>query len=370
MKIIIHLVHALHGGVANVAYNLIRYQCNQNNKVVLVYSDSSITSIDSFISQLNCSIDTIKVKANKFPGAYMLFGLQINKVYKKYRMKYPETDIIVHAHNVQTIGLLSRLKYISLVCTIHGISNSVNKSIRKKISNLIYRLILNKLSYLDKSIIAVSKSTAEYYNKYLSSGKIKYILNGTIISKMNKKCENKNFIIGHVGDISYQKGWYTTFQGYLKIPKIYHESIKFHFAGRPIDFSEEQIEKLIIDNSLCSSLRYNGIVPNARDNFIPKIDVLILASKSEGLPMVLIEAMSYGIPVLATDVGGICEILIDGYNGFVIRDSNDICKRILELYNDTTLYNKISKNALDTYKNKFTAEIMYQNYEVEYSKLI
>ena len=51
------------------------------------------------------------------------------------------------------------------------------------------------------------------------------------------------------------------------------------------------------------------------------VDLLVNVSTTEGLPVSMMEAMSFSIPVLATDVGGVGEIVKDGYNGFLIDES-------------------------------------------------
>ena len=55
-----------------------------------------------------------------------------------------------------------------------------------------------------------------------------------------------------------------------------------------------------------------GFVANPREMVLPKVDALVLMSEQEGLPMAIIEALSMGVPVIATAVGGVPEAVIDG----------------------------------------------------------
>ena len=103
-------------------------------------------------------------------------------------------------------------------------------------------------------------------------------------------------------------------------------------AGNEGDFTFDYIQKIAEEHGIKDQVHCLGYVGNAKDIFIPKLDILVLASRNEGFGLVQAEAMGYGIPVLGRDVGGICEILKDGYNGFVISTSKDLAEKIQLLY--------------------------------------
>jgi glycosyltransferase involved in cell wall biosynthesis len=102
-----------------------------------------------------------------------------------------------------------------------------------------------------------------------------------------------------------------------------------------------------------------------------KVDVLINVSASEGIPVTIMEAMSFGIPVIALKVGGIPEIVKDGYNGFLANESateRDIAILIenFRKLNQAEI-DQLRQNAYQTWKNKFNAE---ENYISFVQKLI
>ncbi|MFR5747963.1 MAG: glycosyltransferase, partial [Thomasclavelia spiroformis] len=74
--------------------------------------------------------------------------------------------------------------------------------------------------------------------------------------------------------------------------------------------------------------------------------------------------------VLGRNTGGICEVLNDGYNGFVINDEKDLCDKIIMLYENKKVYSYLSKNALITYQEKFTSKIIMEKYSQIYSEMI
>jgi glycosyltransferase involved in cell wall biosynthesis len=112
-------------------------------------------------------------------------------------------------------------------------------------------------------------------------------------------------------------------------------------------------------------LTIKGGIPNAR---IPKLlqnaELFVMTSKYEGLPHVLLEAMSCGVPVVGTDVRGINDIIKNNYNGLLCKESpKDIAKAIKHLLNNNELYKKLSKNALKTVKGYSFDKIMEKIYK-------
>lgn len=77
----------------------------------------------------------------------------------------------------------------------------------------------------------------------------------------------------------------------------------------------EELERLIADLDLADRVRLRGIRPSAE--FLQGIDVFVMSSKREGVPVALLEAMAHGMPVVATGVGGIPEVLRDGMDGLL-----------------------------------------------------
>jgi len=93
-------------------------------------------------------------------------------------------------------------------------------------------------------------------------------------------------------------------------------------------------------------------------------DFHINLSESEGVPVSIMESFSFGIPVIATNVGGISEIVIDGYNGFLI-DPNSTSSDVSQIINKFYALNlneikKLRNNAFLTWKKKFNADNNYK----------
>lgn len=108
--------------------------------------------------------------------------------------------------------------------------------------------------------------------------------------------------------------------------------------------------------------------------FYMKCDVFVLPSvvdrwnDTEGLGVVLLEAMSFGKPVIGTSVGGITDIIINGENGLLVEQKNayQIADAISEILTNDKLRNYLSNNGINTVKNLFSWESIIENVEKLY----
>ena len=93
-------------------------------------------------------------------------------------------------------------------------------------------------------------------------------------------------------------------------------------------------------------------------------DVFVLPSKREGFPMCLLEAMSSGLPCVATDVGAISKI-INNESGFVVEpaNSNDLADAMIDLYRNQERLNKMGKCARNTVVENFNINKILQMYK-------
>ena len=99
-------------------------------------------------------------------------------------------------------------------------------------------------------------------------------------------------------------------------------------------------------------------------------DVFVLPSNYEGLPMSIIEALAFGRPVVASDVGGISELL-DGRNGFAVEnDAGVMAAKIRYILDAPERYNAMAQCARQTYLEKFTVVQMVEGYDSIYREII
>lgn len=113
------------------------------------------------------------------------------------------------------------------------------------------------------------------------------------------------------------------------------------------------LENLVKKLNLNKYVTFIGIVPNETvPGYMVAADVFVLPSLSEGFPTVTLEAMASGIPIVATTVGGVPEIIKDGENGFSVepRNSEEIAEKVLLLLNKDELRKIISEKNTEEVK--------------------
>jgi glycosyltransferase involved in cell wall biosynthesis len=117
-----------------------------------------------------------------------------------------------------------------------------------------------------------------------------------------------------------------------------------------------------------------SILPTTPDiaKFYRALDLFILPSHSEGLPLTLLEALAAGLPAVASEVGGIPEIITDGVNGRLVTgtDTADIAERVIELLLDGERASAMGEAGRETVRRRFTAARMVEGIERVYGEAL
>jgi len=119
---------------------------------------------------------------------------------------------------------------------------------------------------------------------------------------------------------------------------------------------QQQIEELIGKYNLTEHVHLLGkIHPDQIKDYLLKSSVFVLPSLSEGIPVAVMEAMAMELPVIATDITGLPEIIENGINGYLVppKDPQALANKIMELYNDPKKRIALGKAAHQTIVEKF-----------------
>jgi len=171
--------------------------------------------------------------------------------------------------------------------------------------------------------------------------------------------QSKNVRIGILANVLEKKGYLDL----IKISKqLTHLGIQhiIKYAGR--DEMNGGFEKKVLSNGLSNTFHRLGYI-NEKDLFFEDIDIFILPSYMEGFPTSILEALSFGKPVIATNIGGIPEILSNEENGFICNpgDINAFVNAIQQLMIENT-YKSIVDNGFLSLK-KFEKSVILKQWE-------
>lgn len=116
---------------------------------------------------------------------------------------------------------------------------------------------------------------------------------------------------------------------------------------------------------------YGWIKDDDKIKLYKSVDILLLPSYNEGLPYVIIEALAAGLPVVATTVGGIPEVIEDGVNGFLIepRDYQALARRISVLARNKSMRHQMSKNNVEKALKNYSLEVVISKIESVYKEV-
>jgi glycosyltransferase involved in cell wall biosynthesis len=173
----------------------------------------------------------------------------------------------------------------------------------------------------------------------------------------------KGLVVGVVGRITPQKGQHVVLEAASELTRR-GRNVSIVFVGAPDPHNPEDNSYLSFLKSFVKGSGLEGQISWAGyqedpNPFYAGCDVIVIPSTvSEGLPMVALEAMQLGIPVIGSSVGGILEIVREGVNGFLFPPKNaaalaDCVQRVLD---DSELLGQLKAEALATLDGRFSIE--------------
>lgn len=171
----------------------------------------------------------------------------------------------------------------------------------------------------------------------------------------------------HIGNFSPEKNHRFLLEICAEIKKT-EPGLKLVLVGTGILF--EEVKSNIVEMNLQKTVFLAGFRKNIPE-LLAAADCFLLASKVEGVPGVILEAAAQRKPSIATNVGGVKEVLKDGETGFIIDnfDQKEYSKKLIALMNNEKLRNELGDNAYKLVLNEFNPEKNAQRFENLYSRL-
>jgi glycosyltransferase involved in cell wall biosynthesis len=300
--------------------------------------------------------------ATKLDKVENLTIIKINKPYI-FNISKIKNSSIIHAHETKGAqfayfaNLIYKIPYI----------------ITRRVDNPIKNNFFNKAIYENSTYtIALSnaiKSTLTNISqnidiKIIPSAYSKLTIDKTQSNNIKQRFEDK-FILGNIGELdNAHKGQYYLIEAMKKL-QLTHPNIHLILLGKGCDEQNYKEQSKDLTN-----ITFEGFVSNVGD-YIQCFDIFVFPSLHEGLGSILFDIMQSNIPIIATNTGGIPDIITNDKNGILvpIKNSDAIYNAIIKLYNDKGLREKLANEALKDIDN-YSFETMTNKYETIYKEII
>tara|TARA_B100001123_G_scaffold367775_1_gene428302 strand:+ start:2377 stop:3534 length:1158 start_codon:yes stop_codon:yes gene_type:complete len=279
---------------------------------------------------------------------------------------------LVHAHGAMSSILISyRFPNTPLVCTVHDAgpwlghySAFIERIIRKLEFKWIELWAIKRAHFCTVVFKAMKNHLEQKFG--VDRTRIKVITPGVNIENfipVDQKLKTLEFIF--VGRLVRRKGTDTLLKIIERLP-----SLKLSIVGEGPD--REWLENSINSLQISKRINFIGHVPNNElPQLLSKALALVSPAHSEGLPLTILEAMSSGIPVVATNVGGIGDVVIDGRTGFLRSDSDieGILGALESLKENPAKASEMGKNGRALMEEQYTWEYICKQFEQIYYEL-
>jgi len=362
------IIHSLNpGGLENGIINLV----NNMDDFKFENTICCLTQGGDFEKRLNKNIKVSKMF--KKPGNDYQLYIKLIKYLKEIK------PTIVHTRNWAGMDGIIAAKMARVPIIIHGehgfeITDLISQNKKRK---FIRKLVLSTI--VDK-IVTVSKNLK---NRLINEIKIKpekiiHIPNGVDTNKFNiykkeftrKKFgfKKEDFIIGIVARLDPIKNHKILISAFKEIVKNYPQTKLIIVGDGPLrEELKEKSYQLGINNKVIFMGERND-VPEILKTF----DVFVLPSLNEGMSNTILEAMATGIPVIASNVGGNPELVIDGETGFLFptNDVESLVQKIKTYILYPELKQKHGYNARKRVEEEFSLDQMVRRYEELYLELV
>ena len=357
--LIVQIINSLSiGGAENIAKNIALNLPAKIKSQFIIFEKKIDPSTRKEFARKNIRIN--QVLSSSFLG----------KQIATYRILRKIKPQLVHTHlgGLSYSFLPARLLGIPVVHTIH--SPIEGKNITKL-------RCFHRFAYRFGAIpVAVSSETNKAAREIFKLQKIITIFNGveinnfdTNLDKIKERKEQKlpvdKIILINVGNLKPIKNQKLIIDA---VSRINNDKLFLLILGRG------EAEHELIAYAKDQGVKNFKIVKNCTNvaKFLLASDIFVLSSKSEGLPLSLLEAMAAKIPIISTNVGEMKKILVDHENAIVVKSNNveELTSAISELMANKKLQRRISLRAKKLAKNKFSLKNMVKLYCNLYLKLI
>lgn len=360
-------------GIGFYVYNLSKNLIKNGHEVILI-------TRGSFNKTQREIIEGIEVIKAPFIPIYPIYihvhGIFVNKVFKSL-----ESEIdLVHVHTPLPPLIKSS---VPIITTVHTPMLTDNQYIKiRSIYSLFSKISARFVSYplemkhiqASDVVMTVSKSIAQELREYhLNPDEVIVVGNGIdekfFFPKKRKSQNDKKYIL-FAGSMDREKGLFDLVDCGRYICSE-RSDISFILAGSGRDLNK--LKRKARKAGLQDRFKFLGQVE--KDQLVKlyqNATLFVLPSYHEGLPTVLLEAMSCGLPIIATDVRGNRDVISDGENGILVppRAPKKLAEAICYLLEDEKTKKTLGENARKTIEAKYTWDAVSSKFLRCYESLV
>lgn len=337
MKKILNIVSGNPSGALNVSMDISKYLKKQGYIVIDIFRKYNRTNLYNVI--------VIKDK----------FTLDFIISLRKFIVENKPDLILVHGYSTH-IWVKLAVKYSGLKVKVIHIEHNMEKYTGLR------RYLTKKLDNITCKYICVSKGVATHLIKQgIDKNKVKVIYNGIDLRKFDlPKQKHDIFTVSMVARFSKQKDQMTLVKAIEYLIKEKNEQIRLILMGN--GKTRAYIQRYIDKNKL------NEDITILEGNFldlITKVDLFVLSTHYEGLPLVLCEAMASSTPVIATNIPGVDEIITNEKTGLLVQEKNikNLSEAIMYIKNNTSIRETFIEQGYKVVCSRFDINTMYCQYE-------
>lgn len=363
MNILLVATHFNTGGITTYILTLAKGFIQRGHKVIVVSSGGELVEALQKMGGAHFPMN-ISTKSELDPKIY-LAALRLRNV-----VAYKKIDII-HSHTrvTQVLGqVLSFLTKIPYVATCHGF----------------YKLRLSRRLWpcWGDAAIAISPPVQEHLTRDFGVPEKKTFLvhNGIDVSRFpvpdEKSRQEKrglygfsdHLVIGIIARLADVKGHSVLIRALPKVLKRFPNA-QLLIVGEGKE--EENLRRLVQQLNIGEHVTFMSIV-NRTAEILPLFDVSVLPSLDEGLGISIMEAQIMGVPVIATNVGGIPSLIKDGETGLLVNpgDPDALADAIIRVLNDKELAKRLGTQAREFILREFNSDLMVEDTLAVYQKVI
>lgn len=265
---------------------------------------------------------------------------------------------IIHGHDIRGAIEASRFSHqAKVIHTIHGNDIRMRKLSAKSFLYLVSALKAKHIFWVSKSCLKQYKFHCAVKSK--SSILYNVVDPNAVIQKSKLDLNSYNYDVIYIGRIAYPKNP----QRLMKVLSIIANSRpQFRAAIIGKGELEEITKKLAEEYRITENVDFLGFMSNPY-KVLSDSKIMLMTSDWEGTPMVALEALALGKPIVSTPTDGISDIIQNGINGFCENDEALLAKRIIDLLTDNKLYGLLSEAQLE--KNKEVNNVHFYKKQIE-----